>query len=71
MDDAADRSPLPFSNARRASCARALGNAGYTDLAQLAALSEAALNVLHGIGPNASKQLRQALADHGLAFAAG
>lgn len=55
MDDAADRSPLPFPSA----------------LAQLAAVSEAECKAFHGIGPNALKQLRQALAAHGLSFAAG
>jgi homoserine kinase len=48
---------------------RALANAGYTDLVQRAAVSEAALKSLHGIGPSALKQLRQALAEHGLSFA--
>jgi DNA-directed RNA polymerase alpha subunit len=71
MDDAADRSPLPFPSALAQPARRALANAGYTHLAQLAAVSEAELKALHGIGPNALRQLRQALADHGLSFAAG
>jgi len=34
----------------------------------LAKFSEAEVNALHGIGPNAMQQLRQALAARGLAF---
>jgi hypothetical protein len=59
---------LPSSLARPAQ--RALANAGYTRLDQLAAVSEAEIAQLHGIGPNALAQLRRALADRGLAFAA-
>ncbi len=59
---------LPATLARPAR--RALANAGYTRLEQLAAVSEAEIARLHGIGPNALAQLRQALADHGMAFAA-
>ncbi len=49
---------------------RALANAGYTQLDQLTTASEAEIARLHGIGPKALRQLRQALAEHGLAFAA-
>jgi DNA repair protein RadC len=49
---------------------RALANAGFTRLEQLSAVSEAELAHLHGIGPNALAQLRQALAGHSLSFAA-
>ena len=49
---------------------RALANAGYTRLEQLTAVSEAEIARLHGIGPKALGQLRQVLADRGLAFAA-
>jgi hypothetical protein len=59
---------LPDNLARPAQ--RALAEAGYTRLEQLAAVSEAEIARLHGIGPNARKQLRQALAAHGLSFAA-
>jgi len=47
---------------------RALAGAGITHLAQLTKWSEADLLQLHGIGPNAIKTLRQALAEKGLAF---
>ena len=49
---------------------RALAAAGYTRLDQLAAVSEAELLALHGVGPKAIAQLRQALAGKGLCFAA-
>ena len=58
---------LPSNLARPAQ--RALANAGYTRLDQLAAVSEAEIAQLHGIGPDALAQLRQALAAQGLAFA--
>jgi hypothetical protein len=48
---------------------RGLTNAGYTRLEQLSKVSEAEVRQLHGVGPNALRQLRQALADKGLAFA--
>ncbi|HEU5329164.1 MAG: DNA-binding protein [Thermomicrobiales bacterium] len=48
---------------------RALANAGYTRLDQLTQVREADIARLHGVGPNALAQLRQALAAHGLAFA--
>ncbi len=48
---------------------RALAGAGYTSLEQLTKVSEAELSKLHGMGPNALKTLRQALADSGLSFA--
>ncbi len=50
---------------------RALVGAGYTSLAQLSAASEAELLKLHGMGPKALGQLREALAAQGLAFAGG
>ncbi len=49
---------------------RALAAAGYTRLEQLTSVSEAEIKKLHGIGPNALKQLRDALAAKGLSFAA-
>jgi hypothetical protein len=48
---------------------RALVAAGYVRLEQLATVSEAELLKLHGMGPKALGQLRQALADKGLSFA--
>jgi hypothetical protein len=49
---------------------RALASAGYTQLAQIAAVSEATLKQLHGVGPTALEKLRVAMAAKGLAFAA-
>ena len=48
---------------------RALAGAGYWQLEQLTGVSEAEIKQLHGIGPNALNQLRQALAAKGLSFA--
>jgi len=48
---------------------RALAGAGIQRLEQLTRLSEEDLKQLHGIGPNALKQLRQALRAKGLSFA--
>ena len=48
---------------------RALAGAGYTRLEQLAAVSEAELMKLHGMGPKAIGMLRDALAEQGLSFA--
>lgn len=48
---------------------RALTNAGLTCLEQVSKMSEAELKQLHGIGPNAVKQLRYALELKGLSFA--
>ncbi|WJH37034.1 helix-hairpin-helix domain-containing protein [Paenibacillus aurantius] len=48
---------------------RALAGAGYRTLEELAGMSEAELKKLHGMGPKALGQLREALAAKGLAFA--
>jgi hypothetical protein len=48
---------------------RALAGAGYTQLDQLCAVSEAELRRLHGMGPKALGLLREALAANGLSFA--
>ena len=48
---------------------RALTQVGYVRLEQLTRVSEAELKQLHGIGPNAIKQLRSALSASGLSFA--
>ncbi|MGI8507108.1 MAG: DUF1801 domain-containing protein [Solirubrobacteraceae bacterium] len=47
---------------------RALSGAGYTQLDQLARVSEPELNKLHGIGPTATAALRKALQARGLSF---
>jgi hypothetical protein len=48
---------------------RALANAGYTRLAQLTTVRESDLAKLHGMGPKALGQLREALAARGRSFA--
>jgi predicted flap endonuclease-1-like 5' DNA nuclease len=48
---------------------RALAGAGIQRLEQLTRLSEEDLKQLHGIGPNALKQLHRALRAKGLSFA--
>lgn len=48
---------------------RALDGAGIKNLKQLTKFTEAEIKKLHGIGPNALRKLRQALADKGLSFA--
>ncbi|MCM3596787.1 DNA-binding protein [Metabacillus idriensis] len=48
---------------------RALDGAGYMRLEQVAAKSEAELLQLHGMGPKAIGQLREALDEKGLSFA--
>lgn len=48
---------------------RALAGAGIQRLEQLTDFSEDEIKQLHGMGPKALGQLRQALADKGLAFA--
>jgi hypothetical protein len=47
---------------------RALANAGYSQLEQLALVNEEEIKKLHGIGPNALEVLIQALHDKGLSF---
>lgn len=59
-----------FPTTLAAPARRALAAAGYTSLAQLGQVSEAELRKLHGMGPKALAQLREALAARGLAFAA-
>lgn len=48
---------------------RALNGAGIQRLEQLTNFSEEEIKRLHGMGPKALGQLRQALADRGLSFA--
>ncbi|MEO5952022.1 MAG: DNA-binding protein [Chloroflexia bacterium] len=50
---------------------RALHNAGYTRLNQLAGVTEAELKKLHGMGPNALGKLQIALSEAGLSFSDG
>jgi hypothetical protein len=57
--------PVKLSNPAR----RALLGAGYRRLDQVATLSEAEVKRLHGMGPKALEQLRQALGAKGLPFA--
>lgn len=47
---------------------RALAGAGVHRLEQLTVFSETEIKQLHGMGPKALGQLRQALADRGLSF---
>ena len=65
--------PDPHENdlpsALAAPARRALLAAGCQSLEQVAQLSEVEVKRLHGIGPNAIKQLRVALAARGLEFA--
>jgi ERCC4-type nuclease len=60
-------SDLPTGLAKPAQ--RALANAGYLQLKDLAKLSEAEVKQLHGMGPKALDQLRRALRANGLSFA--
>jgi hypothetical protein len=48
---------------------RALANAGYTEVEQLAGVSESELLRLHGLGPSALAPLREALEALGLSLA--
>ncbi len=48
---------------------RALLHAGYTSLGQLTQVTTRELGKLHGMGPKGIRQLRDALAAKGLAFA--
>ena len=48
---------------------RALVGAGYVRLEQLTRVSETELKQLHGMGPKALGQLREALQARGLSFA--
>jgi len=48
---------------------RALEEAGYTQLGQLANVSRAELAALHGVGPKALRILQHELEPHGLSLA--
>jgi DNA-directed RNA polymerase alpha subunit len=62
-----EQSDLPANLAKPAW--RALTGAGYWRLEQLTTVSAEELLRLHGMGPKALDQLRQALAERGLALA--
>ena len=47
---------------------RALANAGIQNLRQLSSFRESQIKELHGIGPNAIKELQRALKAKGLSF---
>ncbi|AHV98740.1 helix-hairpin-helix domain-containing protein [Paenibacillus sabinae] len=61
--------PSDFPDKLSQPARRALQGAGYSTLEQLAETSEAELLKLHGMGPKAMEQLRQAMMDKGLQFA--
>jgi len=48
---------------------RALNGAGLTSLAKLARATEAEVTALHGMGPNAMKDIKTAMRARGLSFA--
>lgn len=58
-----------FPKGLSAPARRALAGAGYLRLEQLTHVTEAELLKLHGLGPKTIRQLREALAVRGLAFA--
>jgi hypothetical protein len=69
MNDKQNPSPSDdFPIGLAAPARRALHSAGYTELAQLNGVSEASIKSLHGIGPNALKQLKEALVARHFAF---
>ena len=47
---------------------RALASAGISQLEQLTSFTEAEVSHLHGIGPNALKQLQLSMVAHGLSY---
>lgn len=48
---------------------RALAGTGIQNLKNLTKFSEAEIKALHGIGPNALKELRRAMKANGISFA--
>ena len=62
-------SKTPFPKGLAQPALRALASAGYDHLEQLAAVPASEVRALHGIGPNALQNLRDALSTLGLAFA--
>lgn len=49
---------------------RAIENAGFNSLEDIATASEREINALHGMAPSGVKVLRQILSDNGLSFGA-
>jgi hypothetical protein len=65
-----EREPQPSNFPKMSAPAlRALNNAGYTRLEQLANVTEAEIKKLHGMGPNALGKLQAAMKVAGLSFA--
>ena len=64
-----ENQPTDFPTGIGAPARRALNDAGYTNLEQLASVSEMNLLKLHGLGPRALGLLRAALSAQGLSFA--
>jgi hypothetical protein len=62
------QTPIPLDQLG-APARRALANAGYSTLEQLAGARESEVADLHGMGPNALEKLRRALSEHQLSFA--
>jgi hypothetical protein len=67
--DRPDPQENDFPDRLAAPALRALAGAGISRLDQLTAVSEEAIKKLHGMGPKAIEQLRQALEARGLSFA--
>jgi hypothetical protein len=64
-----DQQESDFPNKLAQPAQRALAGAGIQRLEQLTRFSAAEIKQLHGVGPNALAQLRQALHAKGLSFA--
>ncbi|GAA5528790.1 DNA-binding protein [Herpetosiphon gulosus] len=67
--NASEQSTEDFPSKLSQPALRALHNAGYRSLAQLTQVSARELGKLHGMGPKGIRQLHEALAAKGLAFA--
>ena len=65
----ADPQPTDFPPTLSKPAQRALAGAGYSRLSQLTTVRESDLAGLHGMGPKALRQLREALAERGASFA--
>ena len=64
-----DGAPLPVPTSIGAPASSALLTRGVRDLRDLTGVTERELLSWHGVGPKAVRLLREALAEHGLAFA--
>jgi quinol monooxygenase YgiN len=64
-----DGAPLPLPTSIGAPASSALLTRGVRDLRDLTGITERELLSWHGVGPKAVRLLREALAEHGLAFA--